>query len=112
MLEDTTITPDRRVALDALVDELVKRAANLDPGERAAVGRELRTYLDDWQGRGTIKRYWDDFNPNDSLLVSAEVVAEAQAVNGRWAQPAKATPNSMRDVEAQVQFRLAPALRD
>lgn len=113
MLDDTTITPARREALEALVDEVVARAASVDPTERDAVGAELRAYLDNWEGRGSIGSYWDDFHPNDSLLVSAEVVAEAQAVEGgRWARPAKPTPNSMRDVEAQVQFRLAPSLTD
>ena len=113
MIDDTTITPARREALEALVDEVVARAASVDPTERDAVGAELRAYLDNWEGRGSIGSYWDDFHPNDSLLVSAEVVAEAQAVEGgRWARPAKPTPNSMRDVEAQVQFRLAPSLTD
>ncbi len=67
--------------------------------------RELRRYLDDWEGRGPIENYWNDYDPDDSLLVSAEVVAEARAVMGlRWSSAARSTPNSMRDVEAQVQF--------
>lgn len=111
MLEDTLITPARRIELDRLVDEVVARARSLDATESSAVARELREYLDDWEGRGAIKRYWDDFNADDSLLVSAEVVAEERAVGGRWTKPARATPNSMRDVEAQVQFRLAPSLK-
>ncbi len=81
MIDDTTITEERREALDALVDEVVARATSLDPTERDAVASELRAYLDNWQGRGTIRSYWDDFHPNTSLLVSAEVVAEAQAVD-------------------------------
>ena len=111
MLDEAQITDARRAALDELAEEVAVRAGNIDAEEASAVRRELHEFLDDWQGRGPIKRYWDDYHPADSLLVSAEVVAEAKAVDGRWTRPARATPNSMRDVEAQVQFRLAAALR-
>jgi len=110
MLEDTALTPARRAALDALVDEVLARVERLDPSEQAEVAAEARRYLDEWEARGAVAHYWRDREPNDSLLVSAEVVAEAKAVQGRWLPPARPTPNSMRDVEAQVRFRLTEKL--
>jgi hypothetical protein len=110
MLEDAEVTPAARAELDVLVDGLLARVEHLDPSEVDDAARELRMYLDEWEMRGPIEHYWSDRHPKDTLLVSAEVVAEAKAVNGRWLSPAKPTPNSMRDVEAQVQFRLTEKL--
>lgn len=111
MLTDTEVTASRRVELDALIDELVARAERLDPSERDAVAAELRCFVDVWQGRGPIDHYWNDFHIDDSLLVSAETVAERNAMGQRWTGAARSTPNSMRDVEAQVQFRMTPMLK-
>jgi hypothetical protein len=111
MLEDTEVTVTRRVEIDALIDDLVARAERLDSTERDAVAGELRRFVDAWQDRGPIQRYWNDHDPNNSLLVSAETVASHVAMGQRWRSAARSTPNSMRDVEAQVQFRMAPMLR-
>ena len=81
------------------------------PARPAEVEAELRAFVDAWQKRGPIPRYWDDHKPDDSLLVSAETVAEHRAMGQHWTHSACATPNSMRDVEAQVQFRMAPVLK-
>ncbi len=111
MEEDTEVTPARRNELDRLADDIVERARRVDPSESAGVAEELRRFLDEWQQRGKTRYYWQDYEPDKSLLVSAEVVAEAVAVERRWTKPARATPNSMRDVEAAVQFRLTERLR-
>lgn len=111
MLTDTEITGPRRAQIDALIAEIVARTTRLDPSERDAVEDELRAFVDAWQKRGPIPHYWLDFKPDDSLLVSAETVAEHRAMGQHWTHSACATPNSMRDVEAQVQFRMAPVLK-
>jgi hypothetical protein len=110
MLDDTEVTAPRRAEIDALIDDLVARADRLDSSERDAVAAELRRFVDVWQGRGPIPNYWNDYDPDDSLLVSAETVASRAAMGLRWSSAARSTPNSMRDVEAQVQFRMAPML--
>jgi hypothetical protein len=111
MLDDTEIRPDARAVLDELIDDMVARAERLDPMERDDVASELRTFVDMWEQRGAVKHYWNDHKASESLLVSAEVVAEWRAAQTRWSTSARATPNSMRDVEAQVQFRMASVLK-
>jgi hypothetical protein len=45
------------------------------------------------------------------LLASAEKVAEARATSGDWGYAAMPTPNSMREVEPSVKYRLVTGLR-
>ena len=110
MLDDTEVTPSRRRQIEALIDELVRRVDRADPEESLPLRGDAVRFLDDWQRRGKIERYWNDYRPTASLLVSAEVVATAVAAEGGWNRPAIGTPNSMRDVEPEVEFRMAEAL--
>jgi hypothetical protein len=112
MLEDTTFNEARRDRVQHFVDQLVDRVKRIDPAESVAVGQELEQFVDEWDDRAPLNSYWDERDVAQSLLVSAEVVAEARAVSGQWTRPARATLNSMRDVEAGVQFRLVTALKD
>jgi len=89
------------------VDMIVARTTRSDDRETTAVRRYLEGRMDDWMGRGAI-RYWNDSNPDQSLLISAEKSA-AQAAVRRRPSAAWPTPNSLRNVEASAEFVL---LRD
>lgn len=112
MLDETSFDADKLARVEALIDEIVERVRRVDPTESAAVGRELRQFVAEWDGRAPLKSYWNERDVANSLLVSAEVVAEARASSGDWTRSARATLNSMRDVEAGVQFRLVQGLKD
>jgi hypothetical protein len=111
MLSAPHLTPKKRTQLQLLVDELVSRAQDVDPDEATEVQADASSFLDVWEGRGPLKTYWDDRHPADSLLIGAEKVATERAARGAYKGDARATPNSMREVEPGVDFRLVPALR-
>jgi ATP-dependent helicase YprA (DUF1998 family) len=94
-------------AVERLISDIVTRAHDID-GTETAVHIELERFLQLWRTRGAAV-WWEDRNPGRSLLVSAEAAAalRAQGLNARGAVP---TPNSMRNVEAGVPFRLATGL--
>jgi hypothetical protein len=92
----------------AVVDEIVARASSVDPSE-TRIRRELERRLNDWEARQP-RSYWNDKQPNKSLLQSAERAA-AQRTLGRAIGDAWPTMNNMRSVEPSVRFRLAERLR-
>jgi hypothetical protein len=79
-------------------------------GEADETWSQISGLLQMWANRGPLEDYWNDYKPAGSLLVSAERVAEARAMRGSWQHAALATPNSMREVEPSVRFRMVPAL--
>ncbi len=102
-----------RAELDLLVEHLAQRGARAmshvvgGQGIRrlkaleSEIIRDCHAFLDIWE-RNQPKEYWNDHNPDCSLLISAE---EAAATN--WNGVAQATPNSMREVEPSVVIRLS-----
>ena len=96
--------------LQTLVDIIVARAERVDLEEASGVRKFLENKLSDWVYHGTIPKYWNDYNTK-SLMISAETAAEFSAtrrnVGQKWP-----TPNSLRSVEASVEFTLRPGLKD
>lgn len=101
------LTDAQIAAIETLIDDLVARAQDIDSSE-TAVRVELERFLHMWRTRGSAV-WWDDRNPGRSLLVSAETAATLHA-QGLDARGAVSTPNSMRNVEAGVPFRMATVL--
>lgn len=98
-------------AIDAakgLIDDIVQRAAAVDPQE-AAVRMELEHCLDTWEFRAP-RSYWSR-QVRSSLLQDAERAATLRAM-GRIPGEAWPTLNNMRSVEASTRFRLAERLRE
>jgi hypothetical protein len=88
-----------------LIDRIVSRARRIDPEEAEAVEKFLEQRLEDWVRRGPLQSYWNDNKLDDSLLMSAEKAAEREA-GGFRKHSAWPTPNSLRSVEASVDFIL------
>lgn len=108
MLDSPQMDDDAEdLALD-LIDQIVERAARIDP-EETAVREELEHLLDTWRARSPAV-YWSDYKGGKSLLQSAERAAARRAA-GRETGAAWPTLNSMRTVEAGTPFRMAPVLR-
>lgn len=98
-------------AIDAakeLIDDIVGRAAAIDPQE-AAVRLELERCLDTWEFRAP-RSYWSR-QVRSSLLQDAERAATLRAM-GRMPGEAWPTLNNMRSVEAATRYRLAEWLRE
>lgn len=96
--------------VERYVDLIVERAERIDPAEAAHVRKELEWFIDNWRRPG-IREYWNDEKRQSSLLISAEKAAVLGAMQ-RPIGDARPTPNSMRNVEASVGYRLKPKLRD
>lgn len=96
--------------IEALIDRIVARSSSIDPDEAAGVEKFLRRKLDEWCARGVVPKYWNDRKLNMTLLVSAEIAAELGA-RKRSSGLAWATPNSLRSVEASVEFILLNGLK-
>jgi hypothetical protein len=97
-----------RPRLMALVDTIVDRIRDVDPGEVGQAREELTAFVDTWlEGvrDGRIRTYWNDRQIQSSLLMSAEEAA-ARRATGRSEAPAIPTPNSVRNVEPGVTFVL------
>lgn len=109
MIDSPRMSEDQLEAAAAAVEEIVSRAAAVDPSE-TRVRRELERRLNDWEARQP-RTYWNDRQPNQSLLQSAERAA-AQRTLGRGIGDAWPTMNNMRSVEPAVRFRLAERLRN
>jgi hypothetical protein len=110
MRDDAELTPGRLEELTQYAHALHERARSCDPGEADETWSQISGLLQMWANRGPLEDYWNDYKPAGSLLVSAERVAEARAMRGSWQHAALATPNSMREVEPSVRFRMVPAL--
>jgi ATP-dependent helicase YprA (DUF1998 family) len=108
LLDRPDLTRATSAQLDALLSDLAARAAEVDPSE-TDVEPELRERLEQWEIRAP-RSYWNDRAARSSLLQSAERAATLRAL-GRSPGEAWPTPNSMRNVEPGVPFRLAERLR-
>lgn len=111
MRDDPELTQSRHDTLRQLAHALLERARHCDPDEADETWNQISGLLQMWVTRGPLEAYWDDFKPAGSLLASAERVAEARALRGSWQHAALATPNSMREVEPSVRFRMVRGLR-
>lgn len=96
--------------LEDFVERIVSRARNADPAEEEAVRSFLERKLDEWRARGPLPFYWHDYRRAESLVFSAEKAAELAASN-RGTGLAWSTPNSLRSVEASVEFILRKSLK-
>ena len=103
---DPTLTPEKRIELEQEVLPVLRsRIRTIDERELAAAEKQLATLLDEWEDRGKLKSYWNDFAFRNSLLISAETAA-ARKTSGLSETAAWETPNSMRNVEPGVEFQL------
>jgi hypothetical protein len=108
MRESPKLSETQIEAAEKVVDEIVSRAAAIDPSE-TRVRRELKRRLIDWEARQP-GIWWDDHKPRQTLLQSAERAAALRAL-GRGIGDAWPTMNNMRSVEPAVSFRLAEGLK-
>ena len=103
----------RRPALDALVEALVARAGRADPGESEAVRNRLNTLLGQWElrlGYASARQqtlvYEKTKDAGDAaLLISAE---NARAGEIGEARPPFVVPNSMREVQPEINLLVSP----
>jgi superfamily II DNA/RNA helicase len=105
----------RRGEVDRLAAVIEERVARVDPSERVAVSQKLKRLIDQWVSRSDLRRYWDDYERQTSLLMSAEqFAAKADVDPDLDAEGARRalwpTPNSMREVEAGTPFVLRRVL--
>jgi len=94
--------------LDRIVNYIAARADRIDPAEADSVRSYLERRVAEWISRGRLPRYWDD-RKDVGLLMSAETAVERVA-SGRRQVRAWPTPNSLRSVEASVDFVLRSRL--
>ena len=99
--------PSERSQCAEFLDNIVQYATSVDPIDGPSVARKLESLLDHWEARDHIVRYWNDrdINNNPALMMSAEAYAALAAI-GQERRDIWPTLNSMRDVEASVEFRL------
>jgi ATP-dependent helicase YprA (DUF1998 family) len=90
--------------LGRIVEYIARRAERVDPEEADSVRAFLQRKVREWISRGRLDSYWSDYQ-DGSLLISSERAAE-RAATGRRQSRAWATPNSLRNVEASVEFIL------
>ena len=101
-----TLSAEKRAEIeDEVLPILYSRIENVDERELEAAQRQLQRLLDEWEDRGNLKSYWNDFSFKTSLLISAEKAA-ARKESGYSEPAAWETPNSMRNVEPGVDFKL------
>ena len=106
MLENPTFNEEKKSLAGEFVEEIVKRAKEIDP-EETDVRDELVRCLDDWNMRQP-QSYWVR-NVRRSLLQDAERVARKRAAR-RSVGAAWPTLNNMRSVEPTTPFRLVERL--
>lgn len=106
-----------RSALEALVDDLARRGAaamahvmGIQNEKRLeALEKDIKEdgikFLDIWKNNPPTM-YWNDRQPTNSLLISAE-----EAAATKWKGVARPTPNSMREVEPSVVVRVVNGLK-
>jgi Helicase conserved C-terminal domain len=97
--------PDRREEVEELAGVFIERARQIDPSEKDEVRRRINVILDEWEKREGVRYYWNEYRPQETLMMSAERVAARRAAN-RPELNIWSAPNSMRDVEPESQFRL------
>ena len=106
MLVNPILSKTKRQALDELIVALHQRMRCILPEEADDALAEIRDFLDGWEAKGGLLSYWDDWKKDTSLLISAERAATIRALRGSFAGSARATPNSLRDVEPSVTVRV------
>ena len=104
----------RKIVERNIIPIILNRILQIDEEEHDDAKKELDKLLDDWEKRslvGDLKHYWVEshFHRKKSLMISSELAAEREAA-GLAGIEAWATPNSMRDVEAETQFQLSEQL--
>jgi superfamily II DNA or RNA helicase len=95
----------RRGEVEQLASVFVERAEEIDPVEKDEVRRRISVILDEWEKREGIMYYWNEFKPQQTLMMSAERSAARRAAH-RPESNVWPAPNSMRDVEPETHFRL------
>lgn len=111
MRDNPTLTPECRKKAETLASRIVDRARDVAGETADEVERELMSFLDTWESRGQLDKYWAT-SPSQSdgaLVVGAEDDAAAgEDGSGGWTSGLLPVLNSMREVEPAVNFRLAP----
>jgi hypothetical protein len=106
----------RRPDVERIAALIESRVARVDPSERAIVSQKLKRLTDQWSSRPDLQAYWDDYDRQTSLMMSAEQFAAKADVDPDL-DPEGArralwpTPNSMREVEAGAPFVLRHVLK-
>ena len=108
---DARRAPQHLVELQQLADLITERARVIDPDEAANVEDMLLDFVENWEiNAPALEGYWNDYKPKKSLLISAEKVAELRSRFGSYRGIARATPNSMRNVEPGTAFKIRERL--
>jgi hypothetical protein len=100
--------------LKKICEEILERINSVDPDEKEAAAEELSKFVTTWcdlASAGQLKEYWNDKRYRTSLLMSAEQAAARRAV-GDGDVMASPTPNSLRNVEPSVTFKIKESARD
>ena len=95
---------------EEIIPKIVSRVNRVDRREEIDTEKELIAFLDYWNERSELKHWWNDMAFKKSLLISAEKSA-ARKASGKEKATSRATPNSMRNVEPSVDYRLIDAVR-
>lgn len=114
MRHDPQLTEERREEAEELAARLLDRVRSIGsdrPGIRddlRAMEKEIERTLDDWEGKGAVRRYWATHpsHAGEALLVSAEDHSTATGDGGDWVNRLWPALNSMRAVEPSVEFRM------
>jgi len=111
MKDNPKLSATHRTQVEVFASLINQRADSVDPEEAAAVDTELTDIMNNWEARTGLRAYWNDYQINTSLLMSAEEAAKRRAM-GRAPGLAIPTPNSMRNVEPSTVFILLENLSD
>lgn len=104
------LTDDLREKVEEeVVPILLERVSKIDKRELADAEEKIEEILSYWEHRGDVESYWK--GRKNTLLVSAEDEAQLYAVTN-YKTDALATPNSMRNVEAQSVFFLREGAKE
>ena len=114
MRDDPQLTEERREEAEELAARLLDRVRSIGsdrPGIRddlRAMEKEIERTLDDWEGKGAVRRYWATHptHADEALLVSAEDHSTATGDGAEWVNRLWPALNSMRAVEPSVEFRM------
>lgn len=105
--KNARLAPQHKAELHNLIDLIKGRAQEIDPDEAEYVEELLLDYVENWNIYAPqLKYYWNDYQQKKSLMISAEKVAELQSRHGSYRGIARATPNSMRNVEPGTMFKI------
>ena len=97
--------PDKKRIINEILPAIEARINRIDKREAKPAINELIEFLDYWEERSELKTFWNDKKPATSLLISAEKAA-ARKASGKKSFDARATPNSVRNVEPSTLFKI------